>query len=248
MVRSEYRDILGVPVLAIDGSDAAAGIVETIANGGHARYAFLNAHSANLASADRDYRVLLQEFAVLPDGAGVDIASLWLYGEPFPENLNGTDFVPSLLGTRGRSWTVGLWGAAPGVAHAAADAWNRTFGHHSFHAVTHGFADERRCGKALERLAACPVDVLLVAMGNPRQERFIAEQIDARHARVVMGVGALFDFASGRIRRAPELARNLRAEWAFRLMLEPTRLSRRYLVGNPLFLARTLRQRSASLG
>ena len=77
-------------------------------------------------------------------------------------------------------------------------------------------------------------------MGVPRQEQWIAQNLTPDHCIVAMGVGALFDFLSGAVPRAPHWMRRLRLEWIFRLSLEPARMWRRYVVGNPLFLARVV--------
>jgi exopolysaccharide biosynthesis WecB/TagA/CpsF family protein len=77
-------------------------------------------------------------------------------------------------------------------------------------------------------------------MGNPKQEFWIADRLSGRHGALAIGVGALFDFLAGEVKRAPEALRRLRLEWAWRLMLEPQRLFRRYVLGNPLFLLRVL--------
>ena len=85
-------------------------------------------------------------------------------------------------------------------------------------------------------------DVLLVAMGNPKQELFIQEHLAATGCIVGMGVGALFDFLAGNVPRAMPRVRRWRLEWVYRLIQEPRRLAGRYLVGIPLFLMRLLRQ------
>jgi exopolysaccharide biosynthesis WecB/TagA/CpsF family protein len=103
--------------------------------------------------------------------------------------------------------------------------------------VENGFGD--RVAAAARIRAACP-DVLLVALGNPLQEFWIAEHLRALDARVAIGVGALFDYLAGRVRRAPRWVRALRSEWVFRMLMEPRRLAQRYLVGNPVFLWRSL--------
>ena len=86
-------------------------------------------------------------------------------------------------------------------------------------------------------------DVLLVAMGVPYQDEWIAANLDRLGVRVAMGVGGLFDFYSGRIPRAPQWVRELGLEWAFRLCQEPGRMWRRYIIGNTVFLARVVSAR-----
>ena len=97
-------------------------------------------------------------------------------------------------------------------------------------------------------IAATKPDILLVALGNPGQEYFIDRNFQALDCGVAIGVGALFDFLSGRVSRAPAAFRALRLEWVYRLGREPGRLWRRYLLGNSKFLWRLLRTRWRGAG
>src|SRR5439155_10617153 len=101
---------------------------------------------------------------------------------------------------------------------------------------------------AVAAVNAARPDLLLVALSNPLQERWLARHTPALDVKVAMGVGALFDFMSGSVPRAPRLLRTLRLEWLFRLLLEPRRMFRRYVIGIPLFLWRALRYRPATGG
>lgn len=237
------RGILGVDVAATTSDRATSAVLALVASGGHGKFAFLNANAANLAWDDPAFRAALRSFTVFPDGVGVDLAARVLHGAPFPENLNGTDFVPHLLHRADRPLTVGLLGARPGVVAKARDRFATAFPDHAFRIVNHGYFETGAAARIARRLAARPVDVLLVALGNPQQERFIAEAIDGRHCRAAFGIGALFDFTSGHVPRAPRMMRDLRLEWLFRFNREPERMWRRYVVGNPLFLARVLHER-----
>jgi exopolysaccharide biosynthesis WecB/TagA/CpsF family protein len=97
----------------------------------------------------------------------------------------------------------------------------------------------------LDRLADLDPDITLVALGSPVQELWIDRHIRPGHGRVVFGVGALFDFVSGSFRARPKSFRDLRMEWLWRLIQEPSRLWRRYLLGNPVFLFHLLRYKLA---
>ena len=108
----------------------------------------------------------------------------------------------------------------------------------------------RRCDAAgqaviLTALEHADADIVLVAMGVPAQELFLVNTLNSRHGRLFVGVGALFDFYAGNVSRAPALVRRLRMEWVWRLALEPARLWRRYILGNPAFLLGILRDRFA---
>lgn len=235
------RDIGGVAIAVLDREAALALVGEALIAGRHLKLAFCNAHLVNLVAHDEDLRRRLAGFLVLADGIGVDIGARLLHGSAFPANLNGTDFTPALLAACARPLRVALFGGRPGVAGKAAARLAREFPRHRFQVAGDGFIGERERPAMLDALAADPPDLLLVALGNPLQEDFIAGQVEARHAHVAAGVGALFDFLAGEVARAPQTVRALRLEWAYRLWLEPGRLWRRYVLGNPVFLLRMLR-------
>ncbi|HWU61427.1 MAG TPA: WecB/TagA/CpsF family glycosyltransferase [Ensifer sp.] len=203
---------------------------------------FLNANNANIMYADADYREILSRHMILPDGVGVDIAATVVYGDKFPANLNGTDFVPALLTYMDRPKRIGLLGGHPDVVEQAAANFRRHAPWHDFVVVSDGYFSEADSAKVAERVEALKLDVLLVGLGSPKQEKWVDANIRAEHARLVLCVGALFDFVGKAVPRAPRILRRMRLEWMFRLLIEPKRLWRRYIIGNPLFIVRSLRQ------
>lgn len=237
------RDIGGVKIAALTQEDALSLLDAAMARRDHVKLAFCNANLVNLAARDASLRRLLARFLVLSDGIGVDIGSRLLYGESFPANLNGTDFIPALIAAQAQPLKVLLLGGKPGVAERAAARLGQDYGMHRFEVLSHGYFQPEEEPALLARLREARPDLLLVAFGNPLQERWIAEKIDIRHASVVAGVGALLDFLAGEVERAPDAIRQMRLEWLYRLWLEPGRLWRRYVLGNPVFLLRMLRIR-----
>jgi exopolysaccharide biosynthesis WecB/TagA/CpsF family protein len=235
--------ILGISVLAIRWDDAIALLARLIAERRFTKVSFLNAHNANIAYTDPVFAEALDDFLILPDGVGVDLAAKLLYGAPFPDNLNGTDFIPAFLQASARPLTVGLLGATRANAEAASIKLAALAVQHKFVVVHDGYFSPAEEQAIVDRIEALRPDVLLVAMGVPRQELWIARHIDARHCTLPIAVGALLDFLSGSVPRAPLWMRQLRLEWLFRLCIEPGRLWRRYVVGNPLFLWRAVRQK-----
>lgn len=241
---SEARLIAGLRVTVATAESAAATLEARLDGGIPTALAFLNAHCVNLAFESAEYRKSLDGFMILPDGIGVDLASLALHGSHFPENLNGTDFVPFLLSRLARPLRVALIGAAPGIVERAADAFAKQAPHHTYLPIAHGyFAAGAETEAVLSRLRAARADIVLVALGVPTQELFIARHIGGREATVAIAVGALLDFMAGKVPRAPRVMRNLRLEWVYRLMMEPRRLWRRYLLGNPRFILHILAER-----
>ncbi|MBZ9674487.1 WecB/TagA/CpsF family glycosyltransferase [Mesorhizobium sp. ES1-1] len=241
--RDRLRIILGISVLAIRWDDAIRLLGRLIAERRFTKISFLNAHNANIAYIDPVFAEALDDFLILPDGVGVDLAAKFLYGAPFPDNLNGTDLVPAFLQATTQPLTVGLLGATRANAEAASLRLMALAGQHRFVVIHDGFFSADQEAGIIKRIEDLRPDVLLVAMGVPRQELWIARHIDARHCTLPIAVGALLDFFSGTVPRAPLWMRRLRLEWVFRLAIEPGRLWRRYIVGNPLFLMRVARQR-----
>ena len=95
----------------------------------------------------------------------------------------------------------------------------------------------------LEHINEHQPDILLVGMGTPQQEVWVERHFDEVDAKVVWTVGALFEYVSGRIKRAPHWMSDNGLEWIFRLAVEPRRMWRRYLLGNPVFLHRVMEER-----
>lgn len=234
-------DVLGLPLLAMRRQDMIDALVRRVCQGTKTRIAFLNAHCANVASGDWQYRQALQSCdAILPDGIGIEIASR-LGREPVLDDLNGTDlFYPlcEALARAGKS--VFFLGGRPGIADATAKATKSRIPGLAIAGSHHGYFGPQDEDAMIAHINACRPDVLLVAMGVPAQDTWLARVASRLDAPLLAGVGGLFDFISGATKRAPGWMRRTRLEWAYRLMQEPQRMWRRYLVGNVTFLGRAL--------
>ncbi|KQT69806.1 hypothetical protein ASG54_14760 [Aureimonas sp. Leaf460] len=235
------RRIGGVDVISVAADEARRILMARIEAKIFTKVGFLNAHCVNLAFESETYRRSLEDFVILPDGIGIDIASQLLYGTPFCENLNGTDFVPYLLAETGRPLSVALLGAEPGVADEACARLVKACPQHRFAVVSHGYFQEGlQTEVVLSTLRTLKPDIAIVALGVPRQELWIAEHLSGEECTIAIGVGALLDFVAGKVSRAPALVRMMRMEWIWRMMIEPRRLWKRYILGNPTFLARMI--------
>lgn len=236
-------DILGTPVATITWDQAIALLTRLLRDKRFTKISFLNAHNANIAVRNREFAEALARFLVLSDGVGVDIASKILHGHAFPANLNGTDFIPAFLKALDNPISVALLGTTRANADAAAETLRRDAPQHRYTVINDGFFDAKREEQILHELREIRPDILLVGMGVPRQELWIAQKVTAEHCTLPIGVGALLDFLSGAIPRAPMWMRRIRMEWFYRLSLEPGRLWQRYVIGNPLFLFRVVKEK-----
>lgn len=200
--------------------------------------AFLNAHCVNVARKDWRYRDTLQNVdALLPDGSGVSLAAK-LDQRRLGDNLNGTDlFGPLCRCLAFRNIPVFFLGGKFGVAKAAADNATAACPNLNVAGHQHGFFSPREEDAVIAKINASGARVIFVAFGVPEQDIWLARVRHRLHAPVVLGVGGLLDFVSGRIPRAPNWMRTAGIEWMYRLKCEPRRMWQRYLVGNFSFVA-----------
>ncbi len=204
---------------------------------------YVNAHTLNLAvDIDELRRSLNRSQLVMNDGVGLSLAAR-MRGERFPENLNGSDFTIRLLQlAASRNWGVFLLGGEPGVGELAAKRLTERIPGLHIVGVRNGFSAESD-ELLVQRVKDANASMLIVAFGSPRQEIWLDRNLEATGVKVGVGVGAFLDFSAGRVKRAPGWMNELGVEWCFRLFLEPRRLWRRYILGNPLFLVRAWRDR-----
>lgn len=172
---------------------------------------------------------------IVNDGIGMDIACRITQGFTFIENLNGTDFTPLFLRSLGTQARVFLLGAKPGIAQRAATSLGDN---HQVNVVgvCNGYNEAKDVQAVIKAINHSNANVLLVAMGNPNQEQWILQHRDQLNVKVLMGVGALFDFLAGDKARAPAIVQKIRMEWFYRMCLEPKRLMRRYTIEIVQFL------------
>ena len=211
---------------------------------------FVNAHTLNLAAADPEYRAILNlgDF-VFGDGTGVRWAAK-LQGISVLDNLVGTDFTPLLLqSTGGRGYSYFMLGSDEQTVGRAADYARQMFPDWRLSAYHHGYlTTPESTSAAVEQINTAKPDVLLVGMGNPLQEQWIHQNQTRLRVPICMGIGGLFDYWAGNVSRAPQWLRSLGHEWTWRLFQQPSDKARRYLIGNPLFLFRVVREKLTGRG
>lgn len=203
---------------------------------------FINADCLNISFRDREYyEVLRKADAVFPDGIGIHIASQMLHAG-LRENTNGTDFFPRLAAqAANHGLRVFLLGAKPGVAGECARNLRKLVPDVQISGTHHGYFTPEEEAGVIGQINQSGADILLVGMGVPTQEKWIARNRSRLTPAVVIGVGGLFDFYSGKTPRAPIWMREIGLEWVYRILQEPQRMWKRYVVGNPVFLYRVLR-------
>lgn len=202
---------------------------------------FANAHVL-MQALEHDLRVELNSATyVFADGVGVRCGAI-AKGERIKDNLNGTDFVPRFLDVNSaRGYRCYLLGSSTSSVEAAAREAAQRFPGWSFVGHHNGYFDQVESAEVIARINDSMPDLLLVGMGTPVQERWLAVNRSRISASVCMGVGGLFDFWSHRRRRAPRLIRRMSLEWLF-IMLTEKQKWRRYLLEGWSFLLSVWRE------
>lgn len=232
--------LLGIPIDQLRIGQLLQAAASAAQNSIAITIVYVNIHCFNMAASDSAYaRILDDADIVYCDGTGVRIAAA-LAGHPIPARMTGADWIWDLARVAAsRGLGIFLLGSAPGSAEAAATTLQARYPSLRIAGTESGYG----AGKAaIERINASGADMLLVGMGTPRQEKWIAAHRSQIDVPVVWAVGALFDFVNGRIRRGPRWLTDHGMEWACRLVTEPRKLWRRYLIGNPQFFGRVLRR------
>lgn len=234
------RSFAGIDVPVLDAPTAVEQMADIVGGRKAQVIAFCNAHTVNIARKDMAFSKAMKTALVFNDGAGIDIASKLLYGRKFPANLNGTDLVPAFLQQLDTKLRIYLIGSAPGIAARAGKLMQRINPRLEIVGADHGFFDATDEGRIVERVRRAAPDLVLVGMGQPRQELWANRHVAAIGTPIIC-VGGLIDFIAEAAVRAPGWMRKARLEWSYRLYLEPRRLAHRYLVGNFTFLAAAVR-------
>ncbi len=235
LYRERSASVFGVPFFCGTMEESLQKIDDLVRSKKADHIAFINAHCLNIAYKNNGYKQVLNDCAeVFADGIGAKLGAKML-GFKVEENVNGTDMFPLLAQ---KPYRIYLFGGAPGVAETALKNAKTLNGKAEFVGCADGFFKEKSEEQIFAELCELKVDILLVALGVPKQEEWIKCNLDKLPGCVAIGVGGLLDFVSGRIPRAPLWMRKCNIEWCFRLYCEPMRLFKRYIIGNPLFLWR----------
>jgi N-acetylglucosaminyldiphosphoundecaprenol N-acetyl-beta-D-mannosaminyltransferase len=238
--RACRTNVCNVPVDALTMTESLQVAQDLIAAGGPHQHVVVNA--AKVVAAQRDpnlMRIIADAEIINADGMAVVWAARFL-GNPLPGRVAGIDFMLQLWALAARnSYRVALLGATAQVVAAAAAAATKQ----GVQVVlaSDGYWRPDQEASVVDSVRAAHPDLLFLAIPSPRKEQFLSEHLDDLGACLVVGVGGSFDVVAGVTRRAPLWAQKAGLEWLFRLLQEPRRMFKRYLVGNSLFIADVLR-------
>jgi len=229
-------EIVGIKIDNVNMDEAAALMEGFLETDGCSTVFTPNSEILLEAVKDREFESILNSGRlVVPDGIGVVIASRF-YGTPVKERVAGFDLMMRLMGiadSRGRS--IYLLGGRGDVAEEAAIKLTEGYGRLNIAGTRHGYFGDDEEENIINEINNSKADILLAALGAPKQEKFIYKHRDRLKVKIAMGVGGSLDVLSGKVKRAPEFYQKAGLEWLYRLVREPRRIIR--VMRIPKFIA-----------
>lgn len=234
--------LLGVKVHRLNMDTALSAIRDFAASGEPHLVVTADASAIVLARDDPDFREIVNRAdLVTPDGAGILLGAKWL-GTPLENRVSGVDIARQVCRMAVEdSFSVFLFGAAPGVADLASENLRRDFPGLTIAGTQNGYFTPDDEPGIVERIRESGAKALLVALGMPRQEKFISKHFHDLGVGVAIGVGGSLDVFSGNVKRAPEWFQRHGLEWAYRLAQNPKKIAK--VLTLPRFVWLVLRER-----
>lgn len=204
-------EVLGVKIDDVSLGEAVEQIETWLGGKGKHFIVTPNPEFLVIAQKDKDFKDILNNADLaIPDGVGLKFSGI-------KNTVPGTDLMGKLIELAAeKGFTVGLLGGRSGVADILAKRLKKIYQN-----ISVAFA-----GSNDNQSKIPPVDLLFVAFGAPKQEKWIADNLEKVPAKVMMGVGGAFDYLTGKVPRAPKWVRDLGFEWLFRLIVQPWRIRR----------------------
>ncbi len=239
---TERVEILGVHVDAVTMAQAVERVADLIAAGKPSMVATANAEMLLRATHDDELKSILNAAnLVVPDGAGTVWAARHL-GCHMPERVAGFDLVQELMKLApARAWKFYLFGSSPGIAEKAKAKAETLYPGIQIVGTRNGYFKPADEPEIVAQIKAARPDVLLAALGVPKQEKWLAAHMNDLNVPVSIGVGGTFDVMAGVVKRAPLWMQRARLEWLFRAMLQPSRAGR--LLALPKFVLKVHKQK-----
>ncbi|WP_243140192.1 WecB/TagA/CpsF family glycosyltransferase [Candidatus Syntrophocurvum alkaliphilum] len=240
-------NILGCNVDIVTLQDTIQKINDYIEEGTPKHIITLNGEIAYQASKERKLCEIINNVdLVTPDGIGIVWAAKQL-GYPIKERVTGIDLVYALCAqAEKKDWKLYLLGAAPGVAEQASHKMKELYPEIQICGTQDGYFNESDISRVIKNVKHHRPDIIFIALGAPKQEYFINKYKDKMEVPICIGVGGSFDVISGNKKRAPELMIKLNIEWLYRLLSEPSRLTRQ--LDLPKFALAVLKDKYISKG
>lgn len=225
-------NILGVKVDQINAQEALERTKRMVDSGKRHFIVTPNPEMIVAAQNDSEFKEILNSADLsIADGAGL-VKLARFTGKHLPERISGVDFVEGLAGMAEEfGFSMFLLGGEAGVAKNAGDNLKKLFPKLKIVGTFSG-----KAGDGFDSIKSKNIDVLVVAFGHVRQEKWIKRNLPKLHVKLAIGVGGALDYISGSKRRAPEFIQKANLEWLYRLITEPWRIKRQFALPKFVYL------------
>lgn len=244
MTKSPRIHILTTPIDKLSLDETVQEIDQRMVNGEQLVHACINAANTVLIHEDRHaWESITAADIISADGQAVVWASR-LLGQPLPERVPGPDLMNSLMNlANSKGYKVYLLGAEEEIVSRVADLFSSKYGKEIVAGFHHGYFSAAEEEVLVADINASGADMLFVAIPSPKKELFNEKyRKQLKNVGLIMGVGGTFDVISGKVKRAPRWMQDNGLEWLYRLIIEPRRMWRRYLIGNFKFIRIVLKE------
>lgn len=196
-------------------------------------------NAAKMVSMQKDMQLresVINSDIINADGMAVVWAAKFL-GQPLPERVSGIDVMVNLIHLAyEQSYKVFFFGAHEDVVSKLVGMYSELYGDDVIAGYRNGYYSEDEEASIAQEIASSGADILLVAISSPKKENFLNKYKETMNLPFIMGVGGSFDVLSGKTKRAPHWMQERGLEWFYRFMQEPSRMWKRYLLSNSLFI------------
>lgn len=204
----------------------------------------VNSATVNEATDNIEFcRVINSADLLNIDGMSV-VWALRLLGYRIPERVATPDLAEGVLEMAAeQNFSVYLFGATESVLTLCIERLKKQYPELRIAGWRNGYYSPDEENLIIEQINQSSADILLIGISSPKKEMLYGRYREILHAKYILGVGGFFDILSGRTKRAPKWLQNIGLEWVFRLIQEPRRMWKRYLIGNNRFLMTLLREK-----
>ena len=236
--------IFNCPIDALTMKETVQIIDNAIKEGKHIHHAVVNAAKIVKMQEDKElYNSIVNADIINADGMPIVWASR-LLGKPLPERVAGIDLMQELIKLAyNRKYKIFFFGAREEVVKKVVEKYSREYSPEIIAGYRNGYYSEKEEPLIAKQIAESGANILFVGISSPKKEKFLYKYKHIlKNVNFIMGVGGSFDVIAGKIKRAPKWMQKCGLEWVCRLLQEPRRMWRRYLVGNTKFIVLVIKE------
>ena len=237
--------IFDIPISNLNEEELIDGVIKLLHSEDKSLVCYSNIHTLNLAYVDTYFKKILRSSKInLVDGYGVKYLSNLILCNKIKSALTPPSWINKFYSKLQPKTKIFFIGDEDFIIEKYFNMIKNKFVDLNFVGYNNGFFENS--DEIIQKINKSKPDILILGMGQPYQEKWVYENIDKINSKIFFVVGALFRWEIGYQKRPPNFISKLGLEWFYRFILEPKRLFKRYIIGNPLFLYRLIKYKLMS--